>query len=333
MQVTHILLGCALGIVIAMIAYGLEQKFYKKFIQCKAHSARMQIVKKLLNMALEQRSNFHLEILHGEFKGANIVGTCLSLEKQTVVIQVLDAFASHQWANSTMSFYFSIVDDQKTSFYHFTGFCFAAKRQGKVTELSIALPPIIDPGQRRSCLRFIPPKNSVRGLGLWIIPPNSPLPTHKLKLKKPLLTYDPHSTNSIFLDNVSAGGLRLCVQEALMPEDTQILEKGTHLLMVLALKEPAKKHTNEPNANTDNNLKNAPDKEKNSLALWLSCRVTSLNHAEKERVWHMGVQFETWATITQAHQDITWFPIDKNGYIPPLSVWVMRCHMEQEMRK
>ncbi len=328
MQVSHIVLICAFGILMAIVVYGLGQNIHKKIVQFKARSARMSIVKHLLQMALEQRSNFHLEILHGEFKGASVAGTCHALSKQKIIIQVIDAFASHQWADSTMSFYFSIADNRKTSFYHFTGLCLEAKRHEKITELSIALPSHIDPGQRRSCLRFVPPKNLVRALGLWVLPPNAPLPKRKLNLKKPLMAYNTHSTNYIFLDNISAGGLRLSLQEAHLPEDTQLLKKGTHLLMVLALEELVKKSTPAPNKETDKNL----DEEKKSLALWLSCRVTSTTHMEEEQAWYVGVQFKTWATITHVQEDINWFPIDKNGYIPPLSVWVMRCHMEQEIR-
>ncbi len=310
MQLSHVLLGCAIGIAFAVIVYGVGQKIQQILLQRRASVARKGIILHILNLALSQRSSFILEVANGEFEGVGAEGICHSLTDETLIINVSDAFASHQWVGSTIVFFFAVTENGKQAFYHFKGQCIEAKRASSITTLIIAFPAYIEAGQRRHFLRYTPPIENIYGLGLWLWSHTKPLPNLKTSLGKPYLSYQPETDNALFLDNVSAGGLRFGMHEDFMPEDKSCLEKGTPLIFHVSLQ--------------------SYEDEKKTLALWLSCRVTSLVNTEEEKdLWYVGVRFENWAQITQESQNFVWFPVDKDKCIAPLASWVMRSSIGQ----
>ncbi len=364
MLVSEVLIGCAAGIGLAMFGYAMAHRLRKILYVRKQNKQRAQIVQEVMHAALAQRSNIRLEVMQGDFKGFSAEGIFNAVTGNDMILQITDAFGAHQWTHAPLILFLSIQQKGKTSFFHFTTAAFAAVRKGSFTELHMHLPDAVSPGQKRSFLRYTPPKTDVFGLGLWLMPGNAPLPTSRDGLDKPFLVYRPQAQNDMVLDNISAGGLRILIHERAMAQGAHLLEKDANLLFLVVLanaKKDApekidtaaasqnteqgqaqtqaqpqtqaqaqaqatqKQHAPEQNTKEQNNA----EQEKSTVSFWISCRVAMRTHVEKNNLWQVAVRFENWSPVVENTKKIQWFPTDSNKSIPPLSAWVMRSHMLQ----
>ncbi len=364
MQGTDVLIGCAVGIVLAILGYSIVGRLQSVYAYYKQSKKSKDIVFELLQLSIMQRSTYRLKVLQGEFKEFTAEGIATGYDKKFFVLQVTHSYGVHQWVNTPISMFFPVTNGGCTTFYHFTSITSKANRNDSYTELYFVLPPMISPGQNRAFLRFTPLKHDIKTLGLWLIPTLSPLPTHKKELTKPFLTSRLNAENQMVLHNVSAGGMCIFIHNRYMPYDKSHLKAGANLLFLLILATKAKKeirkaigipftpeaHANEENAqdehieqaqnNNENNTSAIADDGKSGrtlqpqliegkpLALWLSCRVCALTHMEKNDIWQLNLRFENWSLIQEKVDVIEWFPTDTNQSIPLLATWIMRAHME-----
>ncbi len=354
MLVSEVLMGCAAGIALAIAGYSLTDRLKKVFFARNQKKQRMRIVQNTLHAALAQRSVVRLEVMQGDFKGFSAEGIFNAVSQEHLIIQITDAFGAHQWTDVPLILFFSIQQNKKTSFFHFTTKAAKAVRRSSFTELYLLLPESVSPGQKRAFLRYTPPKTAVFGLGLWPMTGNTALPTMRTSLGKPLFIFRPQAHNDMVLDNISAGGLRVFVHERAMAHASHLLEKEAHVLFLLVLantknKEAERKaaqaaqqagsqgagqtpaHAAVPSpADTPVQPKDEQQENQGStLSFWISCRVAMRHHVEKNNLWQIAVRFENWAHVDEKSKKILWFPTDSNKSIPPLSTWIMRSHMEQ----
>ncbi len=333
MIVSDVLIICALSIGVAVFGYGLVNKLRKFFLLRGQNKRRSHIVQEILHQALAQRSLLRMEVMQGDFQGFSAEGSCNTITKSHIVLQVTDAFGTHQWVDVPLQVFFSIQQNGKASFYHFVGRTLKSTRRDSFTELHVALPKSISPGQKRAFLRYTPPKPSILALGMWILADTSPLPQTRSSLAKPHLLFRPTTQNDMVLDNISAGGLRVCLHERAMERYKSRIKCGSRLLFLLVLAN--KKNADEHEAFTlDSQQEQSEDGshvavEKTTLNFWLSCEVMSLLQEEKNNLWKVAMRFEKWAYLDEGYKKIEWFPTDSNRSIPALSTWIMRAHMEQ----
>ncbi len=352
MQVYEVLLGCAIGIALAVLSYNLAHRIKKILYKRRQNKQRLRIVQDVLHAALAQRSNIRLEVMQGDFKGFSAEGIFNAVAGDHMILQVTDAFGAHQWVNVPLILFLSIQQKGKSSFFHFTTQAFKAVRKGSFTELHMHLPQEISPGQKRAFLRYTPPKHDVFGLGLWLTAGNTPMPTSRDALGKPYLIFRPKAQNDMVLDNISAGGLRVYIHERAMASCEHLLTRDAQILFLVVLANKNKEVTEkveqaknvqgaaQPQAQAQAQAKGeaspqAPkeaqdsEEEKSTVSFWISCRVAMRTHVEKNNLWLVAVRFENWAPVSDNSKKITWFPTDSNKSIPPLSAWVMRSHMLQ----
>ncbi len=334
MQVSEVLIGCAAGIALAIISYSIVGRLKKMLYTRQQNKQRIRIVSNVLHAALAQRAIIRLEVMQGDFKGFSAEGICNAVAPDHMILQITDAFGAHQWVDVPLILFLSVQQNKKTSYFHFTTTAFTSVRKGTFTELHLALPNAVSPGQKRAFLRYTPPKSAVMGMGLWFMSGNSALPTSRDGLGKPYLFYRPNAHNDIVLDNVSAGGLRVFIHERAMAHSSHLMEKDAHLMFLLVLANKKSKETVENTEQKTENGQEAPkseaqEQEKNTLSIWISCRIAMRSHEEKNNLWLVSVRFENWAPLDEKSKKIMWFPTDSNKSIPPLSTWVMRSHMEE----
>ncbi len=329
MQVTDVLIGCGVGIALAILSYSVGGRLRKAYFFYKQKKMKARIVQKLMHLALAQRSTFRIEVLDGDFKGFTGEAVCNTAGKNNFILQIVDTFGAHQWTNVPIRMFFPINQKGKISFYHFTCVAHESMRKSSFTELVLALPDAIEPGQNRESLRFSPPKDRVLALGMWILNASKPLPTHKKDLAKPQLTYTAKGNNDMGLDNISAGGMCVFIHERQMWERSKYMKPGAHLLFLVVLANKTKEAP-PPKAEAEGGkqeAKEAPVQNK-TMSFWLSCRVRALLHIEKENFWRVCLQFDAWSLIEGEVSTIEWFPADSTKSVPPLSTWIMRTHLE-----
>ncbi len=339
MQVTDVLVGCLVGIALAVFGYSLVGRLEKIYYFYKQKKMRTRIVQEVLNLTLVQRSTFRLEVLAGDYKGFTGEAVCNVVGKDFFVLQLLDAFGAHQWTDVSLRMFFPVNQKGKMSFYHLTSVASKSVRKDHVTELTLNVPYEILAGQNRETLRFSPPKHSVLGLGMWIMNPGKPLPTHKNDLEKPHLAYTSRGNNDMGLENISAGGMCLVIHERAMWHRSQNMKPGAHLLFLLVLANKEKDVAKPPrtvSSHTEGAQEAPPEAAENThppaksktSSFWLSCRVRALLHMEKENFWKVCLQYDAWSHIEGEVTNIVWFPTDGSKTVPPLSTWILRTHLD-----
>ncbi len=235
MQTTDVFWGCAAGIVLAIVTYNIVGRVRKAYTFYRQRAKSKKIVQDFLHASIPQRSTFRLEVLQGEFKGLYAEGVCSAVDAKSFRLQVTNAFGVHQWTDAPISMFFPITQDEVQTFYHFSAVAHSADRNENYTELTFAVPPSISPGQNRAFLRFTPPKPLVLAFGLWLMQGARPLPLHKEELAKPFLLYKLHANNTMELDNISAGGMRVFIHESGMNYKGELFKPGAHVLFLLVL--------------------------------------------------------------------------------------------------
>ncbi len=333
MAVSDVLILCLLSILVAVLGYEFVGKLRKTLYIRKQKKRTRKITQDILHTTLAQRALLRMEVMQGDYQGFSAEGTCSAITNEHLILQIADAFGAHRWTDVPLQIFFSVQMKGKTAYFHFVGYSTKSIRKGTLTELQIALPDFISPGQKRAFLRYSPPKPSILALALWHLSDATPLPQAGSSLAKPLMFFRPNTNNEMVLDNISAGGLRICIHDRTMERYALSLKPHTHLLflLVLANKNYLDEQENfEVDKEQDNDeAQNQNSTEKTTLSFWLSCRTLSVIQDERKNLWKVAVCFEKWAYLDDGTKKIEWFPTDSTRSIPALSTWIMRSHMEQ----
>ncbi len=309
MEMTDVLLSFAGGIAVAVLLYKGIHIGRKHIVLLRQRRRHERIVFEALNLALVQTSACRIELTDGESTGASVEGVCTEVSKDYISIDCSSSATVLHWRHRRCHVSFEVRKDKKKAYYHFPSVIFETDKLGSRVALYIDMPDALELGQKRSFLRCRPVKDKTVLMGLWVIPTGQALPLRRDDVKAALFMYKRNESNYIKLNNISAGGVLVTIEEKAMEGNSLCLKNGTQVLFLLVLE--------------------SGEESKKPLALWLSCRVTSLRHVEREKAWMLGMRFENWATVESESKPIVWFPTDKDKSIPQLAAWVMRTHLGQ----
>ncbi len=308
MQIFDVLLFFSSSIAFAIFLYWIIPLCRKRIFDYRHTAFKKRLVTDLINRAMGQRTKFRLEVIDGDLAGASGEGFCTQAKNGSLTIEFIETFAAQQWQNANCRIFFHIIQSQKTIFFHFTGKCNLAKRNGHFTDLFFDIPLQLESGQKRKSLRCPPPKYALLGMGIWPLGTSQPLPNSKLGLTKPYMSYRPDQCNEIVLYDISAGGMRIMTSTTVSETYGSKVKAGTHILCLLIL--------------------NNPQAKKKKSALWLSSRVISNDYLESAKVWQTCMRFDTWATMEEGNDNIMWFPNDENDCVPTLAPIILRWNIE-----
>ncbi len=298
---------CVLG---PMIWRPFRQRVQEKNEQRKQRAITLS----LLETALGQRSTFALECMDDDLKGQELQCTCYSMDATKLTMDVTKAFGSSRWEGMNVRAFFRISYKGKPSYYQFPSRILTVQARGEGFLLSLPLPNMLSPGQKRLFMRIVPQRNSLKGLGIWPVSYSHPLPTSYREMGKAHFNY--RNTNegcgSVRLENISAGGLRLSLNPQVIDEKAIDLGVGAQLLCLLMLQ----------NANGGH-----------PLAFWL---VGTIVHNTltplKNTDFFLGLRYTNWAQVAPGDAAIEWFPVNKERGVPPLASWIVQHDLEQQMR-
>lgn len=297
-----------LALVLAGIVYTVSRRILLGRALRRNNDTRLRIACEILNTAVDQRSTFRLEVQSGELKGHKAEGVCVQITDMWLVLDMGGAFAANMYEGEEVQVFFQTSYRRKPSYYQFRTVIAGTHRKMQSTMLRLPIPDHLEPGQKRSFLRITPQHDSVLGIGFWPISDTAPLPVSVSKLPPPLLNFRPEKSELIRLDNLSAGGMRLAVDDDIDLLTMVDLDKGSQILCLLVLR--------------------GAGNDKKPLALWVACTITAFGQAEG-RVNHLSLKFTNWASRETGQDDIRWFPLSKDKSVALLATWVMRHHLEQ----
>lgn len=257
----------------------------------------------LLQEALESRAVFNIRFEAEAMRERFLRGPCVAVGKDKVLIDANITYGIPSWAGQKVQVYFSLSSAKSSVFYEFhTSIARTVPYLGNVG-IEMFIPDRLVRNQRRAFVRFSPPQRFVAGIRLWtgrvtraldgLVPNTAPSPSL--------------DGDALSLDNISAGGLRVVfpsrAYDAVAPED------GAMALVNLV-------------------LRNSEGQE--TLNLW--CATTVVQECRENNRTLLSLKFERWAPESEPDAPISWFPVGREGGVPPLAAWVMRRQLEVECR-
>jgi hypothetical protein len=274
---------------------------------------RERVVTELLNSAIDQRSTMELEFGSEDLQGRKLSGVCTAVEKGAVTVDVPLDHSLETWTGEPVEVSFKLDYKDTNTYYRFDSQVLGMRTGPSSVFLDLGLPHYIHPLQKRTYLRINPLPNYILGMGLWTIDPTQPLPMDSTSLGCAALSYRPGRLTQCSLLNLSAGGMRMGVPQALLHQFPTSLTLQSQLLCLLLLRSHDSEHP---------------------MPFWLVCTVVSLGEdLEDESNVIIGVKFKAWSLAEVGNSDIFWFPAGKTEEVPPLASWVLRHQLEQNKRR
>jgi len=295
--------------VLAVGAGLLVSYLQKRSISQRYARQRKRIVMELLSNAIVQRSTLALEFSSEEMHGRTLSGPCSLIENDLVTVDVGLEHSLQTWIGEPMEVSFKLDYKDTSTYYHFVSQVVGMRTTPRSVSVDIALPPLIQPMQKRYFMRISPLLSHLLGIGVWPLNPVQPLPLNSTGLGSAALSYRPGRLTQCALLNLSAGGMRMGVPQMLVHQLPTDITLQSQLLCLLLLR--------------------APDSER-PMPFWLACTVISLaEDPEDTSSVIIGVKFKAWALSETGNSDILWFPTGKSGEVSPLASWVLRHQLEQ----
>jgi len=307
----------SLELVFAALATVLGAGFLFAYLRKRSISRRYarqkkRIVRELLLSAIDQRSTLELEFISEDMHGRLLSGPCASLSDDSVTVDIGVEHKLQTWIGEPVDVAFKLAYKGTSTYYHFPSQVIGWRDRPSAISVELALPPQILPMQKRTYMRINPTPGHILGMGLWSLDPTQPLPPHSTNLGCASLSYRPGKLTQCSLLNLSAGGMRIEVPQALLQQFPLSLTLQSQLLCLLLLRSP------------DSDL---------PMPFWLASTVVSLVEDPEDLNVIIGLKFRAWSLSETGSSNILWFPAGKSGEVAPLASWVLRQQLEQNKRR
>lgn len=257
----------------------------------------------LLQEGIDSRATFNIRFEIDSMRDRFLRGPCVAVSEDSILIDANLTYGVPGWVGQQVQVYFSPTTNSGSSFYEFTTTISRTMPYLGNVGIELFIPDKIVTNQRRAFVRFSPPNRFVGSIQLW----NGRVLNQLEGLQPASMPDSILSGDALSIDNISAGGLRLVFptdQFADMPVSTE-----QSLLLNLTLR-------NSDGAETVN--------------LWF---VTSVVQEIRESGRSLlSLRFVRWAPEGEKNVALSWFPLGREGGVPPLAAWVMRRQLEVECR-
>ena len=274
---------------------------------------KKRVVTELLLSTIHQRSTLELEFTSEEMNGRILSGPCSAVENDVVTVDVGLEYRLETWTGEPVEVSFKLDYKDTSAYYRFNSRVVGMRSGNQAVSVELALPQYIHPMQKRYYMRINPLPSHILGMGLWSLDPAQPLPQDSTLLGCAALSHRPGKLTQCSLLNLSAGGMRIEVPQALLQQLPTNLTLQSQLLCLLLLRS----HDSE-----------------SPMPFWLACTVVSLvEDPEDASQIIIGLKFKAWALSEKGSSDIFWFPPGKAGEVSPLASWVLRHQLEQNKRR
>jgi len=307
----------SLELVFAVLASVLGASFLAAFLQkrntSRSHARqRKRIIRELLNNAIDQRSTLELEFTSEDMHGRMLSGPCSSISDDKVTVDIGVEHRLQTWIGEPVNVSFKLAYKNTSAYYYFPSQVIGWRDRPLTVSVELAMPEQILPAQKRTYMRINPLPGDILGMGLWSLDPAQPLPPHSTNLGCASLSYRPGKLTQCSLLNLSAGGMRIEVPNALLQQFPLSLTLQTQLLCLLLLRSSDSDHP---------------------MPFWLACTVVSLVENLEDSNVIIGLKFRAWSLSETGNSNIVWFPAGKAGEVSPLASWVLRQQLEQNKRR
>lgn len=293
-----------IGVIVLLTGTLVYMAWTKRAARLRMSRVEQQSVQETLQEALDSRTVFNIRFEVDSMRERFLRGPCVAVGKDNMLIDVNLTYGVPAWEGQPVQVYFGISGAGKgNSFYEFnTTIARTVPYLGNVG-IELRQPARLIANQRRTFVRFSPPHRFVGNIRLW-----TGRPTQYSEALIPSAVAPPVlSGDALAIDNISAGGLRLIFPT--QAYDGVPVERSQLVLLNLL-------------------LRNADGQE--ALNLW--CMGTVMQDQSDGPRTLLSLKFERWAPEGDADNPLSWFPVGREGGVPPLAAWVMRRQLEVECR-
>ena len=199
----------------------------------------------ILDNALLQRSKMHIRFSQEASNISNVTGLLVAMDVSAMVLE-LDGVGSlkDRFIGQGMNCFFRIVereDKHREIFYSFeTKILRIRQSKSNVVQVAVSIPDTIQGTQRRKSLRLKPDLQKFSHLAFWKYDASG-----GFDINKPTIPLAHFKNNLAFLDNMSAGGLRLSLRRAVIKEQDFVLGKGDRFILFFTFAEKLPKQLEE----------------------------------------------------------------------------------------
>ncbi|MBF0482686.1 MAG: hypothetical protein HQK81_09820 [Desulfovibrionaceae bacterium] len=283
----------------------LKKMFGSKGKDAAQDAARTQVME-LLDMALAQRTKFHLVFDNEVTSVHNLSCTLLSFNSGQIKLELTSLKqAGKRWAGEALTCYFKVVEKTPKVREIFHSFRSVVEEAGQSEHetvlLTIRTPAVVGQDQRRKSLRIAPDMSSFVSLYCWPFSASG-----AVDVCSPKLTLADFKTPSVRLANISAGGLKLVVKNAKLREVAGDFQKGSRLVIQAKVE-------GIPGTTMDE--------------CWLIAKAVMIYEDFVTKDVHIGMEFIGVGKADPETQKIAWKKVADN-VIEDLATWTHHWHLD-----
>jgi c-di-GMP-binding flagellar brake protein YcgR len=202
-------------------------------------------INKYLDAAMAQRSKFIVLLPPALSSIKDLSASLEAFDSNTIQLEVSALKHGNQgWIDHVVKCYFNLIvkkEQQRQTFLNFTSQLLDVKtnRSGFV-DLILKYPSRLDVGQRRSSIRVEVDQKLVCGFHVWEEDRFLRRSNGKVCLHPPLISNDDLASQAARIQDISAGGLKLCLKSNTASKSCLNWEKGHSMIILIVLSDPHK---------------------------------------------------------------------------------------------
>lgn len=299
MDITNVLVAVILIIFVAFLVM-IGATLYRKHRTRQKLVGQKKTVVGILHDALNNRCRLDIKFTKGDTSGRYMRGPCMAVGDDKILVDTGLRYGLHGWIGMEVHVFFQLSTSKGMRYYDFFSTVMQVHRYEAGYALELKTPEKLNNNQKRTFVRLIPTWRMVKELNLWTRLPQFGLHLPPVEMPPPAYT-----AASVTIDNISGGGIRflLALEEGEAPP---ALEQGEKLYVYLSAQGLERKET---------------------LQLWLTGEIVDFKDTTPE-IFAVSIRFQSWAPDTAPDVELSWFPVDNEGGVPPLAAWVMLRHLE-----
>ncbi|MEG1609607.1 MAG: hypothetical protein RR317_00290 [Bilophila sp.] len=287
------------------LLFMISKILHKKYRTQLELVGQKQAVISILDEAVNNRCRLDIKFIKGDMGGRYMRGPCMAIGSEKILVDTGLRYGLQGWIGQEVHVFFQLSNAEGLRYYDFFSSVTRVHRYEGGYALELETPNSLNNNQKRTFVRLIPTWRMVRELNLWTQLTESGLSTPPVDMPPPAYT-----AASVTVDNISGGGIRLIIalEEG---EDPPLLTREEKLYFYLSVQ--GMEH-------------------KENLQLWLVGEIVDFKATTPE-IFSLSLRFQSWAPDTASDLELSWFPVDGEGGVPPLAAWVMLRHLEMSRRQ
>ncbi len=260
----------------------------------------------LLDMALDQRTKFHLVFDNEVTSIHNLSCTLLSFDATRIILELTSLRqASQRFVGEALTCYFRIVEKKPKIREVFYSFRSVVREVGKSRQdtvvFKIETPTSLGQDQRRKSLRITPDMAHFVSFDAWPFRASG-----GVDFNAPGISLDDFKTPQMRLANISAGGLKLVAKHARMRELDPEFAKGSRLILHVKIREQPKIAVDE---------------------CWLIARAVLIYEDFVSKDVHVGMEFIAYGRLDPETNKLAWKKVQDN-VVEDVSSWTHQWHLD-----